>query len=275
MRLRSLLFVPGARSERFAKALAAGADAVCIDLEDAVPPDQKASARDAVLAFLDTRPSGAPALGVRINALSTLMGFADAAAIGAAARAPDFVMVPKVSSAAELRLLSEAFAAAPIPLWAVVESAAGLEDASAVARAAAPAGGILFGGADYSADLGADLSDWDAMLHARGLLAAAAARWGAQLLDVPYLDVKDADGLAASTRRVKAMGFTGRACIHPDQVSVVNAAFTPTPAEVEKAERVIAALEAAGGAAALLDGKLIEAPVIRAARQVLERAGER
>jgi citrate lyase subunit beta/citryl-CoA lyase/(S)-citramalyl-CoA lyase len=239
-----------------------------------VPLDAKETARAAALAFLSARPVTGPAVGVRCNALSTLFGLADAALLGTAPRAADFVMVPKVAAAAEMRLLAEAFGASPIPLWAVVESAAGLDEAAEISRAVGPKGGLLFGGADYSADIGADLSEWDAMLYARGALSNAAALGGVQLLDVPWLDVKDRAGLEASTRRVKAMGFTGRACIHPDQVAPVNAVFTPTPAEIERARRVIAALEEAKGAAALLDGKLVELPVIRAANRVLARAGE-
>jgi citrate lyase subunit beta/citryl-CoA lyase/(S)-citramalyl-CoA lyase len=182
-------------------------------------------------------------------------------------------MVPKANFAAEFHLLAEVLRGAP--LWAVLETAKGIGSAAEIAAAIAPtAGGVLFGGADYSAEIGADLSDWDAMAFARGALAAACGGAGIALLDVPYLDVRDTDGLSASTRRVKALGYTGRACIHPDQVAAVNAVFTPTAAEIDRARRVIAALEDAKGAAALLDGKLVELPVIRAARRVLDRAKE-
>jgi citrate lyase subunit beta/citryl-CoA lyase/(S)-citramalyl-CoA lyase len=134
-------------------------------------------------------------------------------------------------------------------------------------------GGVLFGAVDYSAEVGCTL-EWDALLYARGALAAACARAGVELLDVPHLDIADAADLAASTARARALGFTGRACIHPTQVSAVNAVFTPDAAAVDRARRVVAAFEAAAGGAALLDGKLIELPVVRAARRTLERAGE-
>lgn len=273
MAFRSLLFVPGNRPERFSKALMTAADSVCADLEDAVPPDQKTRAREEVLKnFLGQPKTPGAQKGVRLNGLATRAGFEDVAALSEAIIAADFVMIPKAQSPQELENLRSAIGAACPPLWPIVESGKGLEAAYGIA-AADGIGGVLFGGADFSADIGSTM-DWDALAYARGRLAAACGAAGVELLDVPYLDVKDADGLAASTARAKALGFTGRACIHPDQVDVVNAAFTPTAAEVERARRVIAALEDAKGAAALLDGKLVERPVILAAQRVLERAGE-
>jgi citrate lyase subunit beta/citryl-CoA lyase/(S)-citramalyl-CoA lyase len=274
---RSLLFVPANRPERFAKALGAGADAVCIDLEDAVPPDAKASARAEVMAWLDARPLSdskdgphtGPRVGIRINGLSTLDGLRDVIAYAEARGRPDFMMVPKVAGPAELDQLVALLERRCVSLWPIIESAVGLRRAWDIAEAPA-VHGILFGGADYSADVGCTM-EWEALAHARGTLAAAAG--GVQLLDVPHLDIRDPADLEASTRRSKALGFTGRACIHPDQVAIVNAAFTPIEAEIARARRVVEALEAAGGAAALLDGKLIERPVIRAAQRVLERAG--
>jgi citrate lyase beta subunit len=271
---RSLLFVPGNRPERFDKALAAGADAICIDLEDAVPPDAKAQARAGVMAWLDSRPHDGPAIGVRFNGLTTLDGFRDVVAYAEAAGRPDFIMIPKASGAAELRQLVDVLDRRTTALWPIVESAIGLRHAYEIADAPVVRG-LLFGGADYSADVGCTM-DWDSLAHARGTLAAAAAAAGAmsggiQLLDVPYLDVNDTDGLIASTRRTMAMGFTGRACIHPSQVGPVNEVYTPTQAEVDKARAVIAALEAADGKAALFNGKLVEKPVILAAQRTLAR----
>jgi citrate lyase subunit beta/citryl-CoA lyase/(S)-citramalyl-CoA lyase len=276
MSFRSLLFVPGARPERFAKALAAGAEAVCVDLEDAVPPDLKDAARAAVatewLAAIDGQ--GGPARGVRINGLATGAGFADVAGLAAHLSRAAFLMVPKAQSGVELDNLRQALGSHCPALWPIVESARGLEAAYEIAAIAGERGGVLFGGADYSADVGSTM-DWEALAYARGRLAAACGAAGTNLLDVPYLDVRDADGLRASTERAKALGFGGRACIHPDQVSVVNAVFTPSEAELERARRIVAALAEARGAAALLDGKLIEKPVILAAQRILERAGER
>ena len=266
MTFRSLLFVPGNRPERFEKALAAGADAVCIDLEDAVAPDAKGKARTAVTAFL--AQGARPGLGVRVNGPASEYLDADCRALSGLPLA--FAMVPKVETPGQLvslrlRLGDE------VPLWPIIESPEGLRQAWDIAAVQGVAG-VLFGAADYSAEVGCTL-DWDALLYARGALAAAAARAGVELLDVPYLDIGDAAGLSDSTRRAKALGFTGRACIHPDQVEAVNAAHTPTLAEADRARRLIIAFDAAAGGAALLDGKLIELPVVRAARRILDRAG--
>jgi citrate lyase subunit beta/citryl-CoA lyase/(S)-citramalyl-CoA lyase len=267
--LRSLLFVPGARPERFAKACEAGADAVCIDLEDAVAPDDKAAARAAVIDYLSGAPPH-PRVGLRINRVGSAFGVADLAALAASTARPAFVMAPKVESAEDLGVASEALGAPK--LWPIIESALGMHRAWDIAGARGVEG-VLFGGADYSADIGATL-DWEPMLFARSTLVNACAGAGVELLDVPYLDVNDDAGLAESTRRARALGFTGRACIHPKQVAGVNAVFTPSAAEIVHARRVLAAFEDAKGAAALLDGKLIELPVIRAARRALAAAGE-
>ena len=269
MTFRSFLFVPGARPERFDKALAAGADAVCVDLEDAVPPRRKAEARQATMAWL-AQARARPSTGLRINGLPTLDGLRDLIALTEAAVKPAFLMIPKVAHPEELRIIRQALGEATPALWPIVESAEALRNAWDIA-AAAGVGGVLFGGADFSADLGATMG-WDALLLARSTLAAACARAAVELLDAPYIDIKDETGLMATTERVKAMGFTGRACIHPAQVGPVNDAYTPSPAEIAQAYRVVEAFAAGDGGAALLDGKLIEAPVIRSARRTLERA---
>jgi citrate lyase subunit beta/citryl-CoA lyase/(S)-citramalyl-CoA lyase len=268
MTYRSLLFVPGSRPDRFIKALDAGADAVCIDLEDAVPPAGKAEARAQALAFLasDQHPV---ARGLRINGVRSADGLRDLVALLDSEARSDFLMVPKVAAGEDLALIAEALGSNAPPLWPVVESAEGLRRVWDICAAPGVAG-VLFGGADLSADLGSDMG-WDALLLARSTLVSAAARAGIATLDVPHLDLKDPADLVASTARAKALGFTGRSCIHPNQVAVVNATFSPSPAELERARRVVEAFDAAGGAAALLDGKLIELPVIRAARRVLSR----
>lgn len=266
--IRSLLFVPGARPERFAKACEAGADMVCVDLEDAVPPGGKAAAREAALEFL-SRPARVR-VGLRINRVGSEEGAGDLAALAASGASPAFIMAPKVEGPEELGQIVSTLGVRR--LWPIVESALGIHRAWDIAGAP-HVEGILFGGADYAADIGAQLA-WEPMLFARGALANACAGAGVQLLDVPHLDVNDEHGLMDVSRRARAMGFTGRACIHPKQVAIVNDVFTPSEQELAHARRVLAAFGEAGGAAALLDGKLIELPVIRAARRALAAAGE-
>ncbi len=265
MIFRSLLFVPGARPDRFDKAAGAGADAIIIDLEDAVLPEDKARARDETLAWLAVRQMDG-ACGVRINSLRTAEGCADVAALaGLEGRAQDFVMIPKAETAQDVEIVGDVLA--DMPLISVIESGRGLGSAYEIAGASA--GGVLFGGADFSASLGATLSDWDAMAHARGVIASACGAAGVPAYDVPFLDIKDEAGLGAATEKVRAFGFSGRACIHPAQVGTVNAVFTPDADAVADARAILAAFEAAKGGAVLHKGKLVDRPIILAAERVL------
>ena len=258
---RSLLFVPGNRPERFAKAVEAGADLVCIDLEDAVAPDAKADAREAAAAFLREAPAGR--VGVRVNAPGTQEVEADLVAIQGLDL--PFVMVPKVDRVEELDALDTS-----LPLMPVIESGMGMlnaRDLFAHPRVRM----VLFGGGDYSADLGAPMS-WEAFHYARSHLAACGAAYEVAVFDVPYLDVHDAEGGEADTKRVAGLGIHSRAAIHPKQVAAIHAAYTPSEDEVAAAFDLRAAYEASGGNAALHKGKLIEAPMLRAAERILERA---
>lgn len=268
---RSLLFVPGSRPDRFGKALSAGADVTCIDLEDSVAPAGKAEARAAALSFIAEQ--GAPAgLWLRINPVRSAVGLADLLAVVDSPAPPQTLMLPKLSEPSDLAFLAEVLGDRPLSLVPLIETAAGLRQAASIARSPRVTA-MLFGAVDFCAELGCAL-EWEPLLHARLTLVAAAAEGGISLFDVPSIDVADSDGLRASTARAKALGFTGRACIHPSQVAVVNEVFTPTAAEIARASRVLEAFEQAGGGVALLDGKLIEMPVVRAARRVLAAAGQ-
>ena len=272
-RARSLLFVPGNRPERFAKAAASGADLVCIDLEDAVPGAERAVARASVIAFLKAQQGG-HAFGVRINRLQSDDGLRDAAALHAdlhaAAAAPCFVMLAKTESAAEVALLAAWLPATP--LVALIESARGLHAAPAIAQAGPQLRALLFGGVDLAADLGCDLA-WEPLLHARSTLAAAAASAGIGCIDVPWLDVADPRGAEEETRRVAALGFSGKALIHPSQVAPVHAGLVPTAEVLARARRVLAA-SGEGDAAVMVDGRMVDRPVVLAAQRALRRAGE-
>jgi citrate lyase beta subunit len=270
---RSLLFVPGIRPERFAKAIASGADAVCIDLEDAVPPHEKAAAREAVLDFIAAMPEDRPcAIGVRINPIGTEEGQNDIDGLAASAWAPDFLMVPKAVSAADLAALRQAVGEPNVPIWAVIESVEGLLSTVSIAKACSPTGGILFGGADYSAEIGTTL-DWEPLFYARAKLASEARIALLTLLDVPYLDVTNSDGLRAECQRIAALGYNGKACIHPNQVAIVNEVFSPSATSIDWAKRVGLAQEQSQGGAVLLDGKLLDAPVYLRAQRILQQAG--
>ena len=271
MSFRSLLFVPGARPERFEKAATSGADCVCIDLEDAVALADKTTARGNVVSYFEG-PIPETAIGVRINALDDPLSRDDIASLAALKTPPAFVMIPKLEKAEQIHQVRAALGDV-CPIWSLVETPQGLLNAPDIAEAIGEQGGLIFGGVDYAAAIGADRT-WDAFLYARGCLVNAAAIGGCQLLDVPFLDVKDSKGLEAETRRVKMIGFTGKACIHPAQTEIVNKVFSPTPEEVVEAKRIINVFQAAKGGVALLDGKLIEKPVIKSAQRILRLDGE-
>lgn len=265
-----LLFVPGTRPDRFAKAADAGAGTICLDLEDAVPDDQKATARAEVLRFLAEPPAQGVERAVRINALTTVHGADDVQALRAAGVMPDVLVVPKVRSAAELRSLAERWGPRMPPLLAIIETAAGVlhaEEIAAHARA-----GLLFGAADLAAELNVAAAS-PILDHARSTAILAAVAAGVEILDTPFLDVRDAAGLEAQARRARAWGFTGLAAIHPSQVPVIRTAFTPTGAEIDEAQRGLAAFATAGGAACLLDGRLIEKPIAARYQRILAIAG--
>ncbi|MDP3300323.1 MAG: CoA ester lyase [Phenylobacterium sp.] len=267
VQFRSLLFTPANRPDRFARALDSGADAVCLDREDAVAPADKASARASALEFLSQRPAGGVQVGLRLNG-RTSPWFTDDLRTAAPAQA-DFFMIPKASSAHEFGMLQRALGDAR-PFWPLVETAEGLMRCWDIAEAPG-VGGILFGAFDYSAEVGCDMT-WEPLLFARSQIAAACARAGIQALDAPPGLVGEPEVLSAETDRARRLGFTGRACIHPDQVAPVNAAYTPSAEDLDRARAVIAAFDAAEGGPALLDGKLIELPVARAARRIVDRA---
>jgi citrate lyase beta subunit len=278
--VRSLLFTPGNRPERFAKAAAGNADGVILDLEDAVGPADKDAARAEVAAWLRTR-GGLLRPGflacVRINSVFTDFGLRDLLALtelAGAGFAPDVLLLPKVESDIEVQLVARQLKAAGGPgpvLLALIESGAGLEAAVGIARATPMLGALAFGGADLAADLRATLA-WEPMLAARARLVQAASMAGIGIIDVPFLDIADEGGLATECARARAMGFTGKLAIHPRQVDAINAAFTPTAAEVEHAGGVIAAFEAARGGVCTYRGKMIDEPVVAAARRTMARA---
>jgi len=274
---RALLFTPGNRPDRFARAAATGADALILDLEDAVAAPAKDDARATVVAHFrgDFRGGLAPhqLKGLRVNNIHTSAGVRDLDALVSSGVAPDFVLLPKVESAFEVRLYARHLEGgqAGIAFGCLIESARGLEAAMEIAQADPRVRVLAFGGVDLAADLRAELA-WEPLLYGRSRLVQAAASAGLGLLDVPHLALDDEAALAAECARVKALGFTSKLAIHPKQVAPILAAFTPTAAEIDRAARMVAALEQAGGNAVEFEGKMLEGPVVKAAQRVLALA---
>jgi len=268
------LYVPGDRPHIVSKALASGADVVIIDLEDAVAPDRKEYARTATAERLSD-PQPVP-VHVRVNALDGPLAAADLHAV-AALPGVRGLRLPKVTSAAQIIRIAETVTppvgAAP-PLYALLETALGVEHAYPIAAAHPALRGIALGEADLRADLGirADAGlDWS---RSRVIVAARAAG----LIPPPqsvHPDTRDLNGLASSCAHGRALGFLGRAAIHPRQLPIIERAYLPTEQELEEAETVIKAAAVEQGAQALPDGRFIDAAVVAAAHRTLSLARKR
>ena len=270
---RSLLFVPAVRPDRYPKALATGADAVCIDLEDGVAFGAKDEARDKALALFAGRAPVRAEVSLRINDPKTDLGRRDIEAVRGSGIRPDALMLPKCDGPDEIREVAAALAGGlpDLPLIVMAETARGVAAADAIASAAPTVSAIFFGAIDYAADVGCEVG-WEAALYARSRVIVAAAVAGVGALDSPYMDVPALDVLAAESRRTRALGFTGKAAIHPTQVPVIQAAFSPPADEVAWARRIVDAYERNAGGVLLVDGKLIERPVIASAQRTLALA---
>lgn len=266
MRLRSLLFVPGNRADRFDKALAAGADAVIIDLEDAVQPAAKLEAREAVRDWLGRSPAGRPVL-LRINAAETAW-FADDLGL-CASPALAGVMLPKAESAAQLAAVQAAGARMQLPL---IESAAGFAALNEIARTPGVQR-LAFGSIDFQLDLGMRDALEDELLYFRSQIVLASRLAGiAAPIDGVSTAIDDAARLQADVQRARRLGFGGKLCIHPRQVVGVHAGFAPSADELAWANRVLEGAAAAGGAAFALDGKMVDKPVLLRAEAMLREA---
>lgn len=282
--IRSALFVPGNRPERIAKAMATKADAVIIDLEDAVPMHEKAAARAAAAAAL--RSTGGRAVLVRINGTDTPYWQEDVAAVLEPGLSG--VVLPKVEDEEtvlrlhdRMRALEAQRSCAMAPLVALIESARGVANIHRiVALRTDPLRlhTVAFGAADYTSDLGVEITrDGQELSYPRARLAVACRAAGLfPPLDTPFMrDLKDLQALEADTLRAKQLGFGGKLCIHPSQVDVVNRIFSPRPEEVRQAETVVSAFEAAqakGVGAIQVDGKFVDKPVVDRARHILMMA---
>ncbi len=260
---RSYLFVPGDRPERFDKACASGADVVIVDLEDAVAPDRKAAARAALSAWL--HPDH-PVL-VRINAADTAWFREDSELAGRPGVAG--IMLPKAERRDDIEALRAAGAASVLPL---IETAIGFDQARTLAGTPGVER-LAFGSIDFQLDLGISGED-DALLAFRsGLVLASRLAGVAAPVDGVCTAIDDAAQLAAETARARRFGFGGKLCIHPRQVLGVNAAFSPSEADVRWATRVLEAAAGAAGAAVAVDGKMVDRPVLLRAEAILREAG--
>ena len=289
-----MLFVPGSRPPMIAKAAASEADAVCLDLEDSVVPDEKSAARGHVVRALRDVDFGTRIRIVRVNALDTSFTYRDLVdVVEEVGDRLDVIMIPKVGSSRDVEFVATLLAqiessrrfSRTIGIEAQIETAHGFLNAREIAAASPRLEALVFGQGDYAASMRMpssaigvlDAHDdlypghrWHAVMHT---IVAAARANGLRCMDGPYAGFKDAAGLERSCRIARAMGFDGKQCIHPAQLSTVNKAFAPSDEEVTRATALIQAYEdavAAGQGAAVYDGKMIDAASLRMARAILD-----
>ena len=275
---RSFIFAPGLRPELYPKALACGADIVCVELEDGVAPHNKDEAREKTMAlFAELQADDGVERIVRINCLRSAVGLDDVQAILATDTPPPALMLPKVVSPDEIVWLDDLLTERghDTRLHIIIEMNAGLEAVFDIARASSRIDALFFGGVDMSADLRCK-NAWEPLLYARSRVVHAAASVGIDAIDVPYLDLDDLEGMKAQAQLAKELGFSGKGAVHPKQISPLNEVFTPSPEEVAKAQKILAAFEEANTGLVVVDGKLIEKPVVREMQRIVsvaKRAG--
>lgn len=262
--IRSALFVPGSRPERFAKALASGADVVIVDFEDAVEEDLKAQARENLACFLNDSP--AASVVVRVNAADHNMHTDDIKFCGRHAGVAA-VLLPKAETAEQVLAAAEC----KKPIWPLIESAAGVANISEIAGVWAVQR-LTFGALDLALDLGVRASSaaayrvFDQVRYQ--LLVSSTLHKLDKPLDTVFPNIADADGLSSFAQDARDLGFSGMLAIHPSQVAVINHVFTPSQSEIDWAKRVVEAASGAPGAFRL-EGKMIDAPVIAEAERIV------
>ncbi len=284
--LRSWMFVPGHRQRMIDKALGLNADAIMLDIEDGVAPDEKDSARKNIGASLGREKSaGAPARYVRINAIGHPRMKADMEAV--VRPGLDGLVCPKVDTVEEVRTVDAMLNASEpqnklaqgfVKLLIAIESPRGLLNAAAIAGASPRISGLIFGAEDFGREIGLPtVREGQArdLIYARSATVVAAAAAHVQAVDGVWVDLNDSAGLIGFARQSRQLGFSGMSCIHPSQVDAINSSFSPTPEEIDYCKRVLQAFEEAnlrGDGSIAFGGQLIDRPIIERARRTLEMA---
>jgi citrate lyase subunit beta/citryl-CoA lyase len=274
---RSRIYLPGNRPGMIQKGPLLGADAVILDLEDSVSPEEKDAARFLVTNAISALNFGNTEVMVRINPINTC-GLKDLAAVLPAG--PDSIVVPKCEHRKDVVAVEKAIAqsnlAKPVGILPLIESAKGILNAYEIACASTMVEAITFGGEDFTRDIGATRTrEGQEIFFGRSMLVIAAKAAGVQALDTVFSDINDEEGLRKDTMAVKQMGFDGRAAIHPSQIEIIHDVFAPTEAEIQYAVNVCHAAAAArseGSGVAVVNGKMIDKPVIQRAEKILHIA---
>ena len=271
---RSFLFVPADKPERAVKAAQMPADTVIIELEDGVSPENKAGARAAAGQILAETDFGQKQVALRPNRISTMNGLADLQALSSWQRKPDLLLLPKVESDGEVLIVDALMAEMGVDceFMVLIESSRGLLNVASIVKASPRITSLSIGSADLSAELGCKPT-WEVLYAYRSSLVAACALNGVVPIDAPFLNIKDPDGLVSECRKARALGYAGKLCIHPTQLETVNSAFTPTQEEIRQARKIVDASEAQGSGAIVVDGRMVDKPVVDMAKRTVAMAG--
>ena len=236
-----------------------------MELEDGIAPKDKAEARQKALAlFSKPQPNDGVERIVRINSMREKFGFEDVSAILSAKTPPPALMMPKVRSPDEVKMLDQLLSEAghDTRLHVIIETNEGLEAAYEIAHSSSRIDAMFFGAIDMAPELRCDMA-WEPLLYARSKVVHAAASAGLDVIDVPYLDLEDLDGMRVAAEQARMLGFSGKGSIHPKQIPILNEVFTPSSDQITRARRTIAEFEKADTGLVVIDGKLIEKPVLR------------
>ena len=262
---RSFIFTPGLRPDMYPKALASGADIVCVELEDGIAPKDKEEACKNALALFE-HPQAVDGVEriLRINSMRERFGIEDVNAILTSKTPPPALMMPKVKAPDEVVILDQLLTEAGhgTRLHVIIETNEGLEAAFEIAKCSDRIDAMFFGGVDMAAELRCQ-NTYDALLYARSRVVHASAAAGLDVIDVPYLDLDDPEGMRVEAERVRDLGFSGKGSVHPKQIAALNEVFTPSQAKISRARRIISEFETANTGLVVIDGKLIEKPVLR------------
>jgi (S)-citramalyl-CoA lyase len=269
--LKSWLFTPATKSDRFARAAEVHADALIIDFEDSVAPASKHEARETALRYLAGISADHPPVALRVNSPDTRFGLDDLRALLSSSADPDYLILPKCGSSALIEMVGNLLPAAgkTAKVIALIESAKGVGALDEIVGGDARPAALIFGAADMAADLRAETA-WEPLLWVRSRIIQVAAAAGIAALDSPYFDIADVEGLKRETQASARLGFHGKCAIHPAQVATINAALTPSEQQIAKARQILVVNRSGVGT---VDHQMVDEAVARKAELVLERAG--
>ena len=262
---RSFIFTPGLKPEMFPKAISSGSDMVCIELEDGIAIKDKDEARKNTFKALETlEVKSGVELVVRVNCQRTKFGLMDLEAVVSSKTNVKAIMLPKVKTPDEITFIDDMLTDCGLDtdLHVIMETNEALESIYDIAHASKRIVALYFGGVDMAAELRVP-NEYKNLIYARSRLVHAGASVGVDVIDVPYLDLEDMDGMKKEAELVRDLGFTGKGSIHPKQINMLNKIFTPSKEEIIKAKKIVDQFNESDTGLVVIDGKLIEKPVLR------------